>query len=71
MYSQMNFTRFALLLLIVNLLRLVLPKRKRIQSRLSKVINYTQSRSLVCVANSSRSNKKNYLNVYHLQQNLK
>ena len=45
----MNFTRFALLLLIVNLLRLVLPKRKRIQSRLSKVINYTQSRLLACI----------------------
>ena len=45
----MNFTRFALLLLLVNLLRLVLPKRKRIQSRLSKVINYTQSRLLACI----------------------
>ena len=49
MYSQMNFTLFAQLLLIVNLLRLVLPKRKRIQSRLSKVINYTQSRLLACI----------------------
>ena len=45
----MNFTRFALLLLIVNMLRLVQHKRKRIQSRLSKVINYNPSRSLACI----------------------
>ena len=49
MYSQMNFTLFAQLFLIVNLLRLVLHWRKRIQSRLSKVINYTPSRSLACI----------------------
>jgi len=49
MYSQMNFTLFAQLFLIVNLLRLVLHWRKRIQLRLSKVINYTPSRSLACI----------------------
>jgi hypothetical protein len=49
MYSQMNFTLFAQLLLIVNLLRLVLHWCKRIQLRLSKVINYTPSRSLACI----------------------
>ena len=45
----MNCTRFALLLLIVNMLWLVLHKRKRIQSRLSKVINYNPSRLLACI----------------------
>ena len=45
----MNCTRFALLLLIVNMLWLVLQKRKRIQSRLSQVINYNPSRLLACI----------------------
>ena len=45
----MNCTRCALLLLIVNMLWLVLHKRKRIQSRLSQVINYNPSRLLACI----------------------